>query len=58
MSLIACEVCTTVLEAAAGDTVVWDDLSPLCVDCADEIPPWGRRPARLQRRMALNYFQP
>ena len=36
MSLIACEVCTTLLDTDEVETVIWDGLNPLCVDCAEE----------------------
>lgn len=36
MSMIACEVCTTLLDTDEVETVIWDGLNPLCVDCAEE----------------------
>jgi hypothetical protein len=35
MSMITCEVCTTLLDTDEVETVIWDGLNPLCVDCAD-----------------------
>jgi hypothetical protein len=35
MSMISCVVCTILLDSDDVETVIWDDLNPLCVDCAD-----------------------
>jgi hypothetical protein len=44
MSMIACEVCTTLLDTDDVESVVWGILidsilmdAPLCVDCAEEV---------------------